>query len=85
MPTRPTRAGPEKVAIVTGTSSGLGKALAETFAAEGAKTVLAAGGKEMLDEIAAQINGKGQIAFMSAADVTKEADVARLSKSTICR
>jgi short-subunit dehydrogenase len=70
---------------VTGTSSGLGKALAETYAAEGAKTVLAARRNEMLDEIAAQINGKGQIAFVIAADVTTEADVARLSKSMICR
>ena len=68
----------DKVAIVTGASSGLGKAIAETFAAEGAKTVLAARRKEVLDEIAAQINGKGQTAFVVAADVTKEADVARL-------
>ena len=68
----------DKVAIVTGASSGLGKAIAEVFAAEGAKTVLAARRKDVLDEIAAQINGKGQTAFVVAADVTKEADVARL-------
>jgi short-subunit dehydrogenase len=41
--------------------------------------VLTARRKEMLDEFAAQINGKGQIAFVVAADVTTEADVARLS------
>ena len=68
----------DKVAIVTGASSGLGKAIAETFATEGAKTILAARRKEVLDEIAAVINGKGEVAFVVAADVTKEADVARL-------
>ena len=72
----------DKVAIVTGASSGLGKAIAEVFAAEGAKTVLAARRKDVLDEIAAQINGKGQTAFVVAADVTKEADVARLFAET---
>jgi NAD(P)-dependent dehydrogenase (short-subunit alcohol dehydrogenase family) len=72
----------DKVAIVTGASSGLGKAIAETFAAEGAKTVLAARRKEVLEEIAAAINGKGETAFVVAADVTKEADVARLFAET---
>ena len=44
--------------------------------------VLAARRKEVLDEIAAQINGKGQTAFVVVADVTKEADVARLFAET---
>jgi NAD(P)-dependent dehydrogenase (short-subunit alcohol dehydrogenase family) len=72
----------DKVAIVTGASSGLGKGIAETFAAEGAKVVLCARRKEVLDEIAAVINGKGETAFVVAADVTKEADVARLFAET---
>ena len=53
----------DKVAIVTGASSGLGKAIAETFAAEGAKVVLAARRKEMLAEITAAINSKGGVAL----------------------
>jgi NAD(P)-dependent dehydrogenase (short-subunit alcohol dehydrogenase family) len=72
----------DKVAIVTGASSGLGKAIAETFAAEGAKTILAARRKEVLDEIAAVINGRGEVAFVVAADVTKEVEVARLFAET---
>ena len=68
----------DKVAIVTGASSGLGKAIAETFAAEGAKVVLAARRKEVLAEITAAINSTGGVALEVAADVTKETDVANL-------
>ena len=48
-----------RIAIVTGASNGIGRAIAETFAAEGAKTVLVARRAELLDEVAAGIEGKG--------------------------
>ncbi len=67
-----------KVAIVTGASNGIGRAIAETFAAEGAKTVLAARRTELLNEIAAGIKARGGVALPVPTDVTREEAVAAL-------
>ena len=57
--------------LVTGASSGIGRATAELFARQGAHVVLVARNEAKLREIAAPL---GKIAFVVAADVTKEGE-----------
>src|SRR3954451_14104981 len=44
-----------KVAIITGASRGIGRAIAETLAAEGMQLVLAARSRDQLDDLAASL------------------------------
>jgi 3-oxoacyl-[acyl-carrier protein] reductase len=68
-----------KVAVVTGASKGIGASIAKYFAAEGAKVIVNyASGKEGADNVVKEITGLGGSALAVQADVSKEADVARL-------
>jgi NAD(P)-dependent dehydrogenase (short-subunit alcohol dehydrogenase family) len=62
----------DKVAIVTGASSGIGRATALLFAKEGASVVVAARRREALDEMVAEIEAAGGTAVAHAGDVTDE-------------
>jgi 3-hydroxybutyrate dehydrogenase len=62
----------DKVAIVTGAASGIGKEIATVYAREGAKTVIADLNKKAADAVAAEIRGGGGQAKGIAMDVTDE-------------
>lgn len=68
----------DKVAIVTGASNGIGRGIAELFAAEGAKTVLVARRTELLNEVAAGIELRGGEALPAPTDLTQEEAVTAL-------
>ena len=70
----------QRVALVTGASSGLGLAIARTLAAEGCAVAMAARGGELLEREAADIvaQAKGR-ALPLRGDVTRVEDVARIT------
>jgi len=73
----------DKVAIVTGAGTGLGRAIAIMFAREGAKVALNGRRAEPLEKVAAEIAQAGGTALPCAGDVTKAADVKRMVEATV--
>lgn len=75
-----------KVAIVAAASSGLGKACAGEFAAEGANVVITARGEEALGVVADEIRASSAVEVMAiAGDVTDEDHIRRLIAETQSR
>ena len=72
-----------KVAIVTGSSSGIGKAIALRFGAEGAKVVVTARRMALCEQTAAQITKAGGEAYAVQTDVADEGQVERLIEETV--
>ncbi len=71
------------VAIVTGAGSGLGAAIAQALAAEGAKCALAGRRREPLQAVADEVRAAGGEASVIPADVADEAQGAALVAETI--
>ena len=65
----------DKVAVVTGAASGIGKEIARTFARAGAKIAIADLDPAGADLAAAELNREGGQAIALAVDVTNEAQV----------
>ena len=72
----------DKVAIVTGGNRGIGRAVVLAFAREGAKVAIVGRDKSRCDEVAAEVIKSGGTAIGIQADVSKEADVARMVQQT---
>jgi NAD(P)-dependent dehydrogenase (short-subunit alcohol dehydrogenase family) len=75
----------DKVAIVTGASSGIGHATARLFAREGAKVVAGARRKPELDALVAEIEEAGGDAIAVAGDVRDEALARALVETAVGR
>jgi len=63
-----------KITMVTGASSGIGRATARALAREGATVGLVARREDVLNELAAEIGREGGRSLVLAGDVTKEED-----------
>lgn len=73
----------EKIALITGAGSGIGKAIAILFAREGAKVVLADINQPNLEAVATEIKYAGGVAAIFASDVSRSADVKLLFDFTL--
>ena len=75
----------DKIAVVTGASSGLGADAARAYAAQGAKVGLLARRKEKLDQLVKEIEAKGGEALAVACDVADEANVKAAVERVLAR
>lgn len=72
-----------RVALITGASSGIGRATAKAFAAKGAKVVLAARREDLLANLADEIDGDGgQVTYLRT-DISNRSDVERVVEHAV--
>ncbi len=75
----------DKVVVITGASSGIGKALAFEYASKGAKVVIGARNHDKLIEIAEEIKLKGGDVAFAQTDVSVELDCKNLILTAVER
>lgn len=74
-----------KVVLVTGGSSGIGRATAIAFAAEGARVAIAARRQDESEAVIQEIAAQGGEAIFVKSDVSQAADAERMVKTTVDR
>ncbi|MGE7586747.1 SDR family oxidoreductase [Peribacillus sp. NPDC101480] len=74
---------PNKVIVITGASSGIGKATAKLLTKRGDKVVLGARREERLQKLADKIKAEGGEVIYASTDVTKRSDVEALAKLAV--
>ena len=70
----------DQIAVVTGASSGIGKAIALSLAGQGAEVCLVARRRELLEGVANQIHALGSRGRAHPADLTKDEDIRGLGE-----
>ena len=73
----------DKVVIITGGSSGIGKALAYEFGSKGSKVLITGRNKQELDATVAELKTSGVVVEGFQADVSIEADNKRMAEAAI--
>src|SRR5262249_8706532 len=73
----------DKVAVVTGAGSGIGRGMAEKFASEGMKVVLADVQEDALAEVEAELRGRDASVLSVLTDVSRAEQVEALARRTL--
>jgi len=73
----------DKIAVVTGGGSGIGRAIALAYAREGASLVLASRSKEALEETRAMVEALGRNALVVPMDIRQEENVRNLATQAL--
>jgi 3-oxoacyl-[acyl-carrier protein] reductase len=73
----------EKRALVTGSTAGIGAAIARQLASEGVAVVVHGRDEQRGQRLAAELTGAGRRAVFIGADLARSADIARLASQAL--
>src|SRR2546421_3778630 len=72
-----------KVAVITGSSKGIGRAIAERMAEHGAKVVISSRKADACERVAAEIRANGGEAFVQPCNVSRKEELKALVDATL--